>query len=255
MATTESKIDKKDLKGPDEFQTMGARAMQYVSEHAVPVIGGTLLVLVAIAAFFGWLHSQHERELEAAAKLFEGEKVLNPNDEASRMFGMAMPGSVSDEDRKKAIEVFEKVASEYPGTATARRANLLAGDSHLQLGNYDAALKAYEAALDGAGEEETFYARNGMAIAHEAKGSLADAAASYRKIVDDTSIAMRDVSALDLARVLHRDGKTEEAKAVLRGFAEKYPDSALKEEAEKELGRFGGGAVSAAATPAEPAPH
>lgn len=254
MATT-TKIDKKDLKGPDEFQTLGARAMQYISEHAVPVIGGTLLVLVGIAALFGWMHSQKERELEAAAKLFEGEKLLGPKDEASRMFGMAMPGSISDEDKKAAVEVFEKVAAEYPGTATARRARLLAGDLHLELNDPDAALSSYEAALAGAGAEETFYARNGIAIAHEAKGSLPDAAAAYRRIVDDESLAMRDVAALDLARVLHRDGKTDEARSVLEGFSEKFPDSALKEDADQELGRFGGSAVSTATTPAAADPH
>lgn len=248
---TSGKIDKKELKGPDEFQSLGARGMEYVSENAVTVIGGTLLLLVVIAALFGWRHSQHERELEAAAKLFEGERLLGATDETSRMFGMAMPGAISDDDKKKAIEVFENVATEYPGSATARRARLLAGDLHLELGDADKSIASYEAALAGAGREETFYARNGIATAHEAKGSLADAASAYRKIVDDDSLAMRDVAALDLARVLRRDGKNDDAREVLTGFGEKFPDSALKEEAEEELGRLDGSAVSAAATPAQ----
>ena len=249
VATTTSKIDKKDLKTPDEFLSWGSRAANYVAANSVMVIGATLLVLVAIAGLFGWLHAQKEREVEAAGKLFEGEKILAGG---GGLFGVQLPGMVKDEDKKKAIEVFERVAREYEGTNTGRRARLLAGDTQLQLGEHDAALASYEAALSGAGAVEEFYARNGIAHAHEAKGSLDAAASAYRQIVDDESLSMRDVAALDLARVLRRNGKTDEARDLLSGFATKFPESVLKSDAEKELLKVGG--TISTPTPPEAAP-
>lgn len=246
MATT-TKLDKRELKAPDEFLSTGTRVAQYVAENAAMVIGATLLALVAIALAFAWFHQQTEREVEASGKLFQGEKLLTGSDVTSRMLGMAFPGTASDEDKKKALEAFDKVAADYPGTAAARRARLRAGDVHMQLGNYDAAILSWEQALAGAGPEETYYARNGIGHAFEAKRSWDDAASAYRKIADDESIATRDTATIDLARVLGLAGKAEEGRTILSKFAEKFPESALKDTAEKELIKLGG-------TPATPTP-
>lgn len=238
MATT-TKLDKRALKAPDEFLSTGSKVAAYVAENAAMVIGGTLLALVAIAAGFGWLHQQKAREIEASGKLFAGEKLLL-SDDPMKMFGMSMPSQADAEAKKKAIEAFDKVASEYAGSATARRARLRSGDVYLDLGENDSAITSYEQALSGAGPEETFYARNGIAHAHAAKQSWDDAAATYRKLADDESLAMRDVATMDLARVLIRAGKNDEARELLSAFATKFPESSLKEQAEKELAKVGG---------------
>lgn len=241
MATTTStKLDKRDLKNPDEFLTRGSKVAIYIAENATMVLGGTLLVLVAIAAGFGWLHQQRLREVDASGKLFSAEKLLGGNDATSRMFGMSLPGQVTDDDKKKAIEAFDGVATEYSGSAAARRARLRAGDMHLELGAFDAAIASYEQALAGAGPHETFYARSGIAHAFEAKQSWDDAAASHRKLVDDEAIGMRDVATINLARALIQGGKNEEARTLLDGFATKFPESSLKDSADKELAKVGG---------------
>jgi len=241
MATTTStKLDKRDLKTPDEFLSRGSKVAIYIAENATMVIGGTLVVLLSIAAGFGWVHQQGQREVEASGRLFAGEKLLGASDATSRMFGMAMPGQVTEDDKKKAIGLFEQVAVDFPGSAAGRRARLRAGDVHLELGENDAAIASYEQALAGAGSEETFYARNGIGHAFEAKKSWDDAAASYRKLVDDETQGMRDVATIDLGQALIRGGKAEEARTLLSAFAEKFPDSSLKDTADKELVKVGG---------------
>jgi predicted negative regulator of RcsB-dependent stress response len=238
LATT-TKLDKHDLKAPDEFLSTGSKVAAYVAENAAMVIGGVLLALVAIAAGFGWLHQQQVREIEASGKLFAGEKILQ-SDDPMRMFGMALPSAADAEDKKKAIEAFDKVATEYAGSAAARRARLRSGDVYLELGEYDSAITSYEQALNGAGPEETFYARNGIAHSQEAKQAWDDAIATYRKLVDDESLTMRDVATVDLARVLIRAGKNDEARELLSAFSTKFPESSLKDSAEKELAKVGG---------------
>lgn len=255
MATTTStKLDKRDLKTPDEFLTRGSRAAIYIAENATMVISATLLVLVVIAAGFGWIHQQRLREIDASGKLFAGEKLLGAGDATTRMFGVAMPGQVSDEDKKKAIEVFDQVATEYAGSAAARRARLRSGDVHLELGEHDAAIASYEQALAGAASEEVFYARNGIGHAFEAKQAWDDAIASYRKLADDESQGMRDVATVDLGRALIRAGKGEEARTLLSGFAEKFPESSLKDVADKELAKVGGPLATPTPTPSADAP-
>jgi tetratricopeptide (TPR) repeat protein len=238
VAQTTTKLDKRDLKTPDEFMTWGSKATAYVAENAVMVIGGTIVVLLLIAGGFGWMHQQKQREIEAAGKLFEAEKILTGD--GNSMFGMVLPGTVKDEDKRKAIEILDKVSSEYDGLAAARRARLKKGDLHLELGEYDAAIAAYEKALPGAGSEEIFYAQNGIGRANESKQAWDQAAAAYRKVAEDELGVMRDLATLDLARVLIKTDKKDEARALLSAFPEKFKDSSLKTDAEKELAKVGG---------------
>jgi tetratricopeptide (TPR) repeat protein len=238
VATTTTKLDKRDLKTPDEFMNWGSRAAQYVAENAAFVIGTTIVLLLVIAGGFGWMHQQKQREVEASGKLYEAEKLLAGD--GGSMFGMVLPGTVKDEDKRKAIEVLDKVAADYDGLAAARRARLKAGDVHLELGEYDAAIAAYEKALPGAASEEIFYAQSGMGRAYESKKAWDDAASAYRKIVEDDLGVMRDLATLDLARVLIKSDKKEEARVLLSSFGEKFKDSSLKNDAEKELARVGG---------------
>lgn len=249
MATT-TKLDKRDLKTPDEFLTLGSRAAQYVAENAAMVIGGTLVVLLLIAAGFGWIHQQHLREVEASARLFEGDQLLGGSDANARLLGMSFPTTVSDESRRKALEAFEQVAKDYPGSAGARHARLKMGDVRLDLGEYDAAIAEYEQAVPGGSKEDVYYAQNGIGHALEAKQAWDDAAAAYRRVVDDDRQVMRDIATLDLARVLIRAGKNEEARALLSTFGEKFPESSLKDDATKELTKVGGPVPTPAASPA-----
>lgn len=253
-----TKMDKRELKKPDEFVSWGTRAAQYAADNALVVIGGALLVLVLVASTYAWMHNRGAREVEAAKSLYAGEKLMEPDmgGAMGALSGMNLGafGKAKPEDLEKAIGEFKAVAEQYPGTKASRRAWAQAGDAYMELQQWDEAAKAYERALGGSGVER-YYALNGIAHAYESKQAADEAAAAYRKIVDDAQASFRDHAALDLARVLENQGKTDEAKDLLGQFPTRYPNSPLKSDAEARFRRLGGTpAATASAAPEAPVP-
>ena len=233
-------LTKQDLKQPDEFITWGTRAAAYAEKHVAVVVIGALIPLVVVGAVFAMSYSREQRELEAAGKLFAGEKLLQDEGEGP-MKGLRIPGmnEPKPENLQAAIAAFEQVARDYSGTKAERRAHLLAADSYYGLKKYDEAAKEYGAATGGT-DMERYYALSGKAHAYEGKEAWDDAASTYRGILADSQILNRDIAALDLARVLAKSGKPDDAKAILSKFSSDYPNSALKDDASAKLTELGG---------------
>jgi len=245
-------LTKQELKQPDEFQHWGQAAFDFAQKNVALVIAAVLVPLVAVGAVFAMNQQRDQREVEAAAKLYEGEAKAFPD---KGVAGFRIPG-LSDgkpEDVKAAIATFEQVAQTYPGTKAERRAHLLAGDASLQLKDYDAAAKHYEQAVGGTTMEQ-YYALSGRAHALEAKEAWDDAAAGYKKIVDDPSLVNRDIATMDLARVYAASGKVDLAKDVLAKFGTDFPNSALKSSSEQKLAELGGAPAPAASSTAAAGP-
>lgn len=241
-------MDKKELKQPDEFVSWGTRAARYAAENSLVVVGGAVLAVALVAAFFGWLARRDAREVEAAGALYSAEKLMEPQ-ENEMLRGMRLPGlsEPKPEDLKAAIAKLEEVAKEYPGTRAALRAKAKAGDAYVELEQWDDAIKSYEAAIGGS-PVERYYALNGAAHALERKGEYDDAAVTYRRIVDDPQAFGRDLATVDLARALENAGKKDAAIQVLSKFSTDFPDSQLKSEAERRLAALGGAPVAQATT-------
>lgn len=239
-------MDKKELKQPDEFVTWGGRAARFAAENAAIVVGGALLGVVLVAAFFGWLQRRDAREIEAAGVLYAAEKLIEmPENEMFR--GMKLPGITepNPEDMKAAITKLDEVLAQYPSTKAALRARAKQGDLHMELEQWDEAIAAYEKAIGGTAVER-YYALNGAAHARERKADHDGAATTYRRIVDDPGAFGRDLATLDLARALEKAGKKDAAIQVLSQFATDFPESPLKPDADRRLGALGGAPVAQA---------
>ena len=220
-------MDKHELKRSDDFVNWGTRAAHYAADNAFLVVGGAVVSLLLVASVFGWMHRKNEREVEAAQALYAGEKMLKGDVkgmEQLRGLGLAGLSDPKPDDLKKAIAEFDKVSVDFAGTKTARRAKAMAGDTYMELDDWDNAAKSYEEAIGGT-PVERFYAISGLGHAYEAKGANDQAAGAYRRLADDAQATFRDVATLDLARVLASSGKQEDAKALLADFANDFPDS------------------------------
>ena len=244
-------LTKQDLKQPDEFITWGTRAAAYAEKHIAIVVIGTLIPLVVVGGVFAMNYGREQTEIEAAGKLYAGEKKL-AGDAQGPMRGMHIPGmnDPKPEDQQAAIAAFQQVAKDYPGSKAERRAHLLAADTFYGMEKFDDAAKEYDA-VSGGTDIERYYALSGKAHALEGKQAWDDAVSSYRKIVDDPASLDRDIATLDLSRVLAKAGKADEAKTLLGKFAADSPNSALKEDASSKLTDLGG-SPAAVATPVKP---
>lgn len=242
-------LTKQELKRPDEFQHWGHALADWAQKNVALMIVAVLAPLLLVGGLFAMHQRNDQRELDAAGKLYAGEAKAFPEKGVS---GLRIPG-LSDgkpEDLKAAIVTFDQVAQEYPGTKAERRAHILAADASMVLKDYDAAVKYYDQAMDGT-TMERYYALSGRAHALEAKEAWDDAAAGYKKIVDDSTLTNRDIATIDLARVYSASGKADAARELLAKFGTDFPNSALKSSADQRLVELGGApAASPAATAA-----
>jgi len=103
------KLTKKELEQPDEFHTIGWRAMQYISEHRNKFYGAGAGVLLIIILSGLWYFSN-----------------LNYENKAERMYSSAynsyyMAGSNSDMKGAylNAVGIYTKLVEKYPDSRAA----------------------------------------------------------------------------------------------------------------------------------------
>ncbi|HET6922554.1 MAG TPA: tetratricopeptide repeat protein [Anaeromyxobacteraceae bacterium] len=236
-------LTRKELKGPDWFlaKATGVAAWAGQNQKRIAVgLGGALAVLGVALGASAWMD---ERETKAGAMLYRTLEAVD-----GEVSGAPLPGlgrkvfaTASDKDRA-VVAAAAEVLQAYPSSQAARTAALAAGDAHLRLGEWDAALESYQRFLAGGPADDSlrFAALEGLALAREGKGELELAARDYQRLGVEAA-AHKDRAALEQARVLARAGKREEARAILKRFPEEFKDSPLRPEAEERLRRLGAG--------------
>ncbi|HZY04443.1 MAG TPA: tetratricopeptide repeat protein [Anaeromyxobacteraceae bacterium] len=235
-------LTRKELKGPDWFQARATAAAGWATRNQkriVLALGGALAVVAVALGLSAWLS---EREARAGALLYRTLEAVDGEVSSVPLPGLGRKVFASAAERERAVvAAADEVIRAYPSSAAARTASLAAGDAHLRLGEWDLALESYQRFLSGsAGDSLRFAALEGLAMAHEGKGDLAQAASDYQRLGAEAT-AFEDQAALERARVLARAGKAEEARAILERFPKDFKDSPLRTEAEERLRRLGAG--------------
>lgn len=250
------KLDRKQLKQPDEFQVVAGKALQWILNNQARVIAGVVAV-AAIAlgawAFASWRESREEKAGSALSEALEL---------ASRpLAGEAAPGEPQDsfaskgEREKAVIAALQKVRSEYGGSRAAQTAQAELGFHEQAAGDSAAAAKDLQDFLSSAGREHPLraVAQESLGYALEAQGKLDEAKAAFEKLREDGMPSHADFQAARLALL---QGKPD-AKAQLEKVAKDYPkDQGIAREANEraELASLPPpGATPAAAEQAAPA--
>jgi tetratricopeptide (TPR) repeat protein len=234
-------LTRKDMKGPDKFQATAGQAAGWMASHRRAVFGllgaaaALVIASIAVSSFQGYRAEKAGAALSSVSAAMQGQISTVP------LPGASGPFYPSEEARQRAVlDAAQKVASEYPGTAAGRTAALAAADARFKLGEWDAALAAYQAYAAEAGEGDSllFGALEGIALAEEAKGNTEGAALAYERLAREVP-AQAARADLERARLLVRSGKAAEARALLAAFPEKHADSPLVAEAADRLARLG----------------
>lgn len=159
-------------------------------------IGGAIVVLVLVAfALYNWKKNQNEQNANSA--LF------------------ALPSLVGASGRSAEVraEEFQKIASEYPNSRVASRAELIAAGVLFTDGKYAEAEKQFAKFLN---EHETSPLRSqaamGVAASLEAQNKVSEAVSKYQELI--TKYPGENVAQpakLTLARLLETQNKPEES--------------------------------------------
>ena len=220
------KIRRKDLRKPDEFETLTGQALTWAGEH-LPVVYGLLAVavvaLVASLAVGRWRASRNE----AAAVAFR-----------------AAQGRFTEGKFQDAAQDFAYVVQRYPQAPFGRLAALYRAHAFARQGDQAAAATAYGEYLARA--VDTDYLRQeaqvGLARAREASGDTAGALEAYTQ-AGALPGPYRNDALLGAARLDEAAGHTDQARAI---YAE-----LVKDAADPETQAFAAAKVPGAARPAD----
>ena len=227
------KIDRKQLKRPDEFQVVAGKAMEWVAAHQKQVSLAAVAVVLLLVAAWALSTWQGSREAKAGGDLALALELLS-----RPIAGEAQPGQetfASKEERNKAaLAALEKVRTFDAGTKAAQTALAEMGFSKLKSGDAAGAQKDLSDFLSGTGKDHPLriFAQESLGYAYEAQGKLDEARAAFERLRELDMPARADFQAARLALVQNKP----DAKQQLERIGKEYPKEAeVVREANKRL--------------------
>ncbi len=228
---TRHKISRKELKQPDEFQTVFETAALFFDLHVTEVLLGAaaLLVIVAIALSFFYYEARRGRA-------------------ASARFDQAL-SEIQGGKYEAAEKELSSLAADEPHRAVGRLANLYLANAYLA--QKDPA-KAREALLRYLAADDASVFRGAalddLAVTYEELGDYKQAEETYRQAsaIEGPEQARAD---LGMARMLQKQGKRDEAVAVYRDFLAQHPYAPERTLVTETLAELGASSPSASAPP------
>ena len=219
------KLDRKQLKQPDEFQVLAGKAMQWVAVNQTRVVLGIAILAVITLAGWGYSAYRASREEKAGAALSEAlEKASRP------LASEAIPGQPQDtyptkDEREKAVlAALQGVRSDFGGTRAAQTAQAEIAFHEQSSGDNAAAAKDLQEFLSsaGTGHPLRFVAQESLGYALEAQGKLDEAKAAFDKLRELGMGPRADFQGARLALLQNKP----DAKAQLLKFAKDNPKEA-----------------------------
>ncbi|HXX33149.1 MAG TPA: tetratricopeptide repeat protein [Thermodesulfobacteriota bacterium] len=210
--TRTKKIIKKNLKKPDEFITLTERTFLFVTRHSRSIAVGAGIVLVLLLGIFSFQKWEKKNE-----------------GNAFQMFHLAMEtyGMVSSpyrdgspQEYRTVLEKFDEIITKYPKTSSGKIALLFKGNIYLRLGEFDDAIKAYEAFLQKTREKKLYrsFALDGLGYSYEGKKEYQKAVDAYQRIIGLGEGFQLADAYFGLGRCYEKMGKIKEALEYYRNF-------------------------------------
>ena len=202
---TRHKISRKELKQPDEFQTVFETAALFFELHLTEVLLGAAALLVVVAIALSFLYYEAQRGRAASARFDQALSELQ--------------GGKFEPAEKE----LSSLAADEPHRAVGRLANLYLANAYLA---QKEPAKAREALLRYLAADDASVFRGAalddLAVTYEELGDYKQAEATYRQA---SAIAGPEQARADLgmARMLQKQGKRDEAVAVYRDFLAQHP--------------------------------
>ena len=218
------KIKKKmkaQMQSEDEIRSMAHNVSHYYQVYQKQFNAAIAVIVLALAVtlIYSFVRSGNERKAI---------QILNAAYEAYS------PGGGALSNYPQALQRFQDVVKQYGGTVSGATAQFYTGNTYVQMGQPEAALKEYETFIKKY-SNETFllglvYQR--MGYAYLAMGKQEEAVKAF---VQAEAINGTGPATLELARLHDRAGKSQEALKKYKEISDNLPSSAWAMEARKKL--------------------
>lgn len=225
---------RKDLKEPDEFITTLGRAAAWAREHRTGVAAGAAALVLLAGGVLGTRSYMRWQEQKGARDLW-------PHLSEARAL-LQTPEGADPQRLARLEELLTAHVQAYSGTRTTVFARYYLGSIAYLRGDYEESAARFRAALQSGSGDDTvmeFLIREGYAQALEAKGDAALAAQAYRDAAARATGELRTQALMGEARALTALGQEAEAAALFRKILEESPDSPLRPYVELRLSRIG----------------
>jgi tetratricopeptide (TPR) repeat protein len=215
------KITRKKLKEPDEFLSITEQAYLFIAQHAKKVIAAVIVICVVVMAVLGFRWWNNRQEAEANQKFNIAVEIYQQVNSRDR--------EATPAENKAVLQKFDEVAKTFSGTSSGNQALLFKGNISLRLGEYDEAIKAYQAFLDKGGKEKFYrlFALEGIGYAYEGKKDYQKAADTYQKLAGMGDKALSSDAYLGLGRCYEKLGKNKEALENYNAYLKEFPQSLM----------------------------
>jgi predicted negative regulator of RcsB-dependent stress response len=223
VAEKSEKMTKQELSAQDAFQLYGAEASDWLMKRQ-QIIGATLGVLLVgglVAATVHYFSSRSEekasKQLGQALTVLE-RPVVTGVDLQPAEAGQEPPFKSEKEKDEAIVKTLSDFRGAHGGSDAAVMAALPLGKAQYRLGNYDGAIAAFDEYVAKGEKNEPLMvsAREGQGYAHEAKGQLDQALASFQEMAKlDAGGFLQGMGQYHQARILVAQGKKDEAAQLL----------------------------------------
>ena len=210
--TRTKKIIKKKLKKPDEFITLTERTFLFITHHSRSIAVGAGIVLILLLCIFSFKKWEKKNE-ENAYQTFH--LAVETYEMVSSPYRDGSP-----QEYRAVLEKFDEVITKYPRTSSGKIAMLFKGNIYLRLGEFDDAIKAYEAFLQKTGKEKLYrsFALDGLGYSYGGKKEYEKAVDAYQRLAGLGEGFQSADAYLGLGRCYEKVGKSKESLENYKSF-------------------------------------
>jgi TolA-binding protein len=212
-------ITKQELK-EDTLVTFYAKALKWVEDYRMLLIGSAVAVVVIILGVFFYFQSSEDAEKAASVELAKATRIYESADIAN------------------AIPVLSNLVKNYGSSYSGKLGRFYLANAFFQIKDYDNARTNFEKFVSGFSGDKHFLAaaQGGAAACLEQKGQYAAAAEAYEKAADryDESV-LAPQFLYKAGRCYELAGQKAKSRAFYKSVIEKYPKSPEKDDAQTQL--------------------
>ncbi len=198
------KIDRKQLKQPDEFITLSAKMIEWGQANSRYIGIVIIAVAVIVCTVTGYRYYESRAQRKAFALLYQ----------ADRAYYNALENAAADIPvDEKIVAAYQEIVDKYPSNSAGKVARKTLADIHYNAGRFEKAAELYEYSLK-AFEKDSFYRAillNELALAHEAKTNGQEAQKYFELITKLPDAPVVDQALFHLAEWYEKKGDLKKA--------------------------------------------
>lgn len=238
---TRKKITRKEIRQPDEFLTLSARAIEFVQAHTREIAIGIGALLVAGLLFWAGSAYTNRREAKAAHLLAQAQALLHPAPDAREGEpDPAAEGKADPEAESGAVALLEDLVENYKRTEASGTARILLAQRYYEAGNIEGAIETYKRSLKRGNRKAELKAMawEGLAYAYEAEKDFQQALGWYEKLSRSSLTHFQGWAYLGMARCYEKLGENRKAIDAYRSLLAEHPQHPWAPEAQASIARI-----------------